>query len=449
MTLLLFWNYRGAKKVEAALYLKEVIKDHRVFFVGLLEMKINSQDNSHLMKFLGTNWDSFVVPSVGLSGGLMVIWRNDLVAFSVIEASSQMILGKLEVHGKGSWIVASVYGSTNAHERKKLWIDIERHCSNDLPMVVGGHFNCVLSQTKKRRGKTFCLTKGSKDFNNFMIINDLHEVKSMGPRFTWCNNKTGNARILEKLDRCLINSSALNNIHLAIVKHLSCIALDHCPILLDIYKLMESSNRDIHYEETWASYHGATTLVKKIWLKNCLGYPPSALNLKLKRTLRGHFYWSKAKFMNLNLLRDKLKNEILEIQMEEDEGLISFDILHLLRFKINELSVTLARLNTWWRQRAKARWMDEGDCNSSSFHSFANARRNNNWISYIMTKDGIISEDEAVIQRTFSDFFKLKWQHRKCSLDGWLNPSAVISNVDQIMLDAKFTREELQVVVEN
>ncbi|KAI0530840.1 hypothetical protein KFK09_000388 [Dendrobium nobile] len=267
---------------EAALYLKEMVKDHRVFFVGLLETKINSQDNSHLMKFLGTNWDSFAVPSIGLSDGLIVLWRSDLATFSVIEATSQMILGKLEVHGKGSWIVASVYDNTDAQERRRLWIDIEKHFSNDLSMIVGGDF-------------TVC-------------------------------------------------------------------------------------------------YHS-------------------------------------------------LRKE----ELEEDEGWISFDRLQLLRSKINELNVTLARLNTWWRQMAKARWMDEGDRNSSFFHTLANARRNINWISHINTKDGVISEDVALIQKTFSDFFKLKWQQRKCSLEGWPYSSNVISNVDQTMLDAEFTKEELQI----
>ncbi|PKU71790.1 hypothetical protein MA16_Dca008319 [Dendrobium catenatum] len=86
--------------MEAALYLKEIVKDYRVFFIGLLETKINSQDNNQLLKFLGTNWSLFAVPAAGLSGGIMVLWRNDLAAFSVIEATSQMILGNLEVHGK-------------------------------------------------------------------------------------------------------------------------------------------------------------------------------------------------------------------------------------------------------------------------------------------------------------------------------------------------------------
>ncbi|XP_020697053.1 uncharacterized protein LOC110110087 [Dendrobium catenatum] len=239
MTSLQFWNCRGTKKVEATLYLKEVIKDHRVFFVGLLETKISSLDNSQILKILGNNWSFFVVPAAKHSGGLMVLWRKDLADFSVIEVSSQMVVGKLEVLGKGSWVVASVYGSTNAFERKLLWYSLERHCSGDLPMGVGGDFNCVLYQDEKRGGKKFSLTQASKDFHSFMINNDLHEVRSMGPRFTWCNNKSESTRILEKLDRCFIISSALNIIHLALVKHLSRIASDHCPILLDIFKPVE------------------------------------------------------------------------------------------------------------------------------------------------------------------------------------------------------------------
>ncbi|KAI0513412.1 hypothetical protein KFK09_009432 [Dendrobium nobile] len=360
-----------------------------------------------------------------------------------------MILGNLEVHGKENWIVASIYGSTNALLRRSLWSDIEKHCSNDLPMIVGGDFNCLLSQAEKRGGKKFCLTQGSKDFSNFMIANDLHELSSMGSKFTWCNNKNGNARILEKLDRCLINSQALNSLQIAIVKHLPRIASDNCPLLLEIYKPKEKFNREIRYEETWVSYYGATTLVKNIWNRKSLADPQAALNLKLKRTLRGLFYWSKAKFLELNSLRDRLLIEIQDIQKEENEGWISFERLQLLRFKINELNVTLARLNTWWRQRAKVRWMDEGDCNSSFLHTYANARRNTNWISHIKTKEGDISEDVDLIQHAFSDFFKLKWQQRKCSLEGWPRSSNVISNVDQIMLDAEFTREDLWLVVKS
>ncbi|KAI0499477.1 hypothetical protein KFK09_017681 [Dendrobium nobile] len=313
------------------------------------ELKSLGADNNQILKLLGSKWNFFMVPTGGLSGGLLILWRKDLAVFSVLEASSQLVVGKLEVIEKRSWIVASVYGSTDSQERKLLWESLEKHCSVDLPMVVGGDFNCILSQDEKRSGRKF------------------------------------------------------------------------------------SMSQDIRYEEVWASYHGAIALVRKIWNRKSVGNPAS----------------SREKHRNLNELRDKLKREILEIQLEESEKGISVENLQLLRFKINELNVTLARLNAWWKQRAKVRWIEEGDCNSSFFHAFANARRNSNWIHHTKNMDGVISEEESVIQKTFSNFFKLKWQHRVFSLDGWPDPSNTISKDDQCMLDADFTREELQLVVDN
>ncbi|XP_020704050.1 uncharacterized protein LOC110115218 [Dendrobium catenatum] len=206
---------------------------------------------------------------------------------------------------------------------------------------------------------------------------------------------------------------------------------------------------DIRYEYVWATYHGAEAIVKKSWNKFAGLNPADSLNVKFRRTLRSIFYWSKAKFKNLTILRDKLKEEIQELQLEEGEMGIFVEKLQVLRFKINELNETLARLNTWWRQRAKARWMEEGDCNSRFFHAFANARKNNNWISHIKTKEGKITEDANEIQKVFSDFFLLKWKHRNCLIEGWPNPGAVINENDQAVLDVEFTREELHAIIQN
>ncbi|XP_020701897.1 uncharacterized protein LOC110113597 [Dendrobium catenatum] len=368
MNLLVFWNCRGAKKVEAALHLKEVIKDHKVFFVGLMETKLNSLENSQILKFLGNNCESFLVPSEGLCGGLMVLWRKDLLSFTMVEVSSQMILGKLEVFTIGIWKVTTVYANTNAIDRKLLWESLEKHCSKDLPTVIGGDFNCVLCQDEKRGGKKNFLSQGAKDLKNFMINNDLHEVGYMGPKFTWCNNKFGGAQILEKLDRCLIHSTVLNSIHLALVKHLSRIASDLCPILLEIFNPMAVYSREIRYEEVLATYHGAEAIVQKSWSKYAGIDPASSLNV-----------------------------EIQEIQLEEVEAIISFEKLQILRFKINELNVTLARLIPGGRKELKQ----------------------NGWK-----------------------------KHRQCMLDGWPEPSTAINEIDQSFMDADFTREEVQVIVE-
>ncbi|KAI0515927.1 hypothetical protein KFK09_008598 [Dendrobium nobile] len=206
----------------------------------------------------------------------------------------------------------------------------------------------------------------------------------------------------------------MTSIHLAMVKHLSRIASDPCPIILEVFKSVESHYKGMWFEDVWATYHGAFAIVENTWKKGGGSDPANSLNLKFKRTLKALFYWSKAKFKSLNVLRNSLKKEIYDLQLEEAEGMLNEAKLLLLRSKINELNCTLARLNIWWRQRAKARWFEEGDSNSAFFHSFANARRSSNWIKHVKNEDGVFTDqlneiEYAVLWMPFKKFsFSLK-----------------------------------------
>ncbi|XP_028549414.1 uncharacterized protein LOC110100125 [Dendrobium catenatum] len=445
----------SGKKVKLLKELKSlgsgnIVNHNMKLEIGRIETKVSSLENLQILNFLGDKCESFLFPSVVLSGGILVLWRKDVAAFSVLEVSSQVIIGDLEVVNKGCWQVSIVCGSWSIVERKSLWEILETRFDNNKPAVIGGNFNYILSQEEKRGGKKFVFTQGAKDMKMFMNNNDFHEIGFIGPKFTWCNNKTGGGRILERLDRCLINIFAMNSIHLALVKHLSRIALDHCPIFLEVFKSVVSNYKCIHFEDVWSTYHGAFAIVKNTWKMGGGSDPASSLNLKFKRTLKALFYWSTAKFKSLNVLRDSLKKEIYDLQLEEADGMLSETKLLLLRSKVNELNSTLARLCIWWRQRAKARWLEEGDTDSAFFHSFANARRSTNWINQVKNEDGIFTDQIQEIEMIFSNFFTAKWRHRTCKVDGWPSKmKTVLDKEDQLKLEAEFLKEELQEVVNN
>ncbi|XP_020683725.1 uncharacterized protein LOC110100530 [Dendrobium catenatum] len=80
---------RGARKREASLYLKEVIKKHGVFFVGLMETKFSIIDRKEIDYLIGSEWEFFHYPTVGISGGILVLWNSKMVSFDVIESTSQ------------------------------------------------------------------------------------------------------------------------------------------------------------------------------------------------------------------------------------------------------------------------------------------------------------------------------------------------------------------------
>ncbi|XP_020702025.1 uncharacterized protein LOC110113689 [Dendrobium catenatum] len=251
----------------------------------------------------------------------------------------------------------------------------------------------------------------------FMNDNDYHDIGMIGPRYTWCNSKVGSGIILERLDRCLLNLMAFQKIQIAKIRHLARLASDHCPIVLKLFDATRGSTRTFKFEDVWLSFKTSEHIVSKIWKKNFVGDDMEILNKKCKRALNELSHWSKNKFKDFSRDKSRLKNEILLLQEEEaTNGWLIDEKLWLLRSKVKELNVILNYLNTWGKQRAKVKWIVEGDSNTKFFHSFANARRNTNWISQVKNLEGHITEDPIDVEDVFYIFFQEKWKERKCCL---------------------------------
>ncbi|KAL0907753.1 hypothetical protein M5K25_022188 [Dendrobium thyrsiflorum] len=627
---------------KASLYLKEVVKNNNVFFLSILETKISSVERRDIDLLVGVDWDFFQVPSEGLLGSILVIWNSRIASFQVLDSSSQYVIGDLEVFKKGKWRIASVYANKDVYTRRRLWDNLEGYSSNDLPMVVGGDFNC-LSKEDKKGGRRFRYSIGPKEMNNFISMNDLHEVSFIRSRFTWCNNKVGTERILERLDRCFVNSMALNSSHRLVVRHLARIASDHNPIVLNLLGFPSPCKRVFKFENVWTLNPGSAGVVKRVWMKKCLGSYSQILSSKMRKSLKALFYWSKSKQKNLSVMKDILLKEIEQLQGKEADGSgLSEDECWTLKVKVGELNSTLAQLDTWWRlctclkeaqsfprkwilmnipfsqypflavgaapvshptvleksayrwsaspsrtpkkrlldhplrhkhrdalspttiygiwpkkqakgrklpsrlasshstfrskrrnfrssregtsemersrrqpgsrrsdlcnlctstanellmllplkcrnfrsnwkgkssqglsrtatsepgrstgrvsnggasevrslqgryvgqqrQRAKVKWMAKGDYNSKFFHSFASARRNSNFIFKIKDDRGFTVEDQHSIENVMTQFFKLKWSNRPCSLYGWPQPWACLDESDRMSLSKPWT----------
>ncbi|KAI0488527.1 hypothetical protein KFK09_028362 [Dendrobium nobile] len=274
----------------------------------------------------------------------------------------------------------------------------------------------------------------------FMNDWDYHDIGTVGPRYTWCNNKVGSGRILERLDRCLLNSLALQKIHIAFVRHLARVASDHCPIVLKLFEEDRREARSLRFEYIWLSFKITVHLVSKIWKKNFVGDDMEVLNKKCKRTLNELFYWSNNKLNDFSSEKTRLKAEILLLQDEEaSKGWLEDDKLWILRNKVKEFNTILNYLNTWWKQRAKVKWVVDGDSNTKFFHAFANARRNANWISQVKNQEGQITEDPREVEDVFLNFFQEKGKERHCTLDNWPNPLKILNDDDKTWLKKEIT----------
>ncbi|XP_020676894.1 uncharacterized protein LOC110095614 [Dendrobium catenatum] len=295
----------------------------------------------------------------GTAGGILIMWNCNLASFTVIDHSHQFVFGTLITPNKGLWNVAMVYGHKELQIMRELWSRLDNLVKDDVPTIVGGGFNYLLSKDDKRGGKRFHLTKGSKEMRLFMANQDLHDFG-------------------------LVPS--------VLVRHLARIASDNCPIAFKLDDSRHSQSKVFKFEDTWKSCSATWRIVANAWNKHDYGDEDE----------------------------EDLKNDVLKLQLQEEEdGGLSDTNIKLLRSKVRELNVTLLRLSMWWNQRAKANWNEEGDTNSRFYHAYATARKNCKLIRQIKDENDKVADETDKIESILLKFFEDKWKFRNCNKLNW------------------------------
>ncbi|XP_020695230.1 uncharacterized protein LOC110108779 [Dendrobium catenatum] len=248
-----------------------------------------------------------------------------------------------------------------------------------------------------------------------------------------------------------MNLEGLRLAPLATVKHLIRLASDHYPLLLCLAPtLHKPEGRWLRFEDIWMTYLVTWKIVWKNWTKQDYGQLADVLNRKCHRTLRALFFWSRNWLKELGELKNSLEAHMEELWVIESSArVLTEEQEQEMRRKAVELKSTLALIATWWRQRAKTRWIEEGDANSHFFHATASARRCGNRIGEVLNSNGECVAEPKAIQYEFMNFFMSKWRDRQVCMDHWLDFQSN-DKVPKFMiggLEAAITEQEIQKAV--
>ncbi|RVW99807.1 LINE-1 retrotransposable element ORF2 protein [Vitis vinifera] len=71
-----------------------------------------------------------------------------------------------------------------------------------------------------------------------------------------------------------------------------------------------------------------------------------------------------------------------------------------------ELEEIILREEIHWRQKAKVKWVKDGDCNSKLLHKVANGRRNKNFIKFLENERGLVLDNSKRIIEEILLYFK-------------------------------------------
>lgn len=112
--------------------------------------------------------------------------------------------------------------------------------------------------------------------------------------------------------------------------------------------------------------------------------------------------------------------------------------------KLNEL---LFQEETYWKQRAKIFWLEEGDANTKNFHASATSRRKANQIAWLETTTGDKTDDQDEMCRIVKEYYENIFKASDQTVIEESESGLVITEVQNILLTQELTFEEFTVAV--
>jgi hypothetical protein len=209
--------------------------------------------------------ESFAVDRIGRSGGLALLWRNQ-VSCRIINYSQNFINVEVSSERWNNWRFTGFYGFPEQDRRRDSW-DLLRWLAHDtsLPWCIMGDFNDMLSSDDKRGGaaQPNWLIRG---FRTAVQDSRLIDLPMEGYPYTWTKGRRASNPTEERLDRALATQSWIDEF--PCFKFMNTIAdrSDHTPILLRLINAeKEIKARVFKFENAWLEEQGLSDVVKGAW----------------------------------------------------------------------------------------------------------------------------------------------------------------------------------------
>ncbi|XP_038989856.1 uncharacterized protein LOC120113120 [Phoenix dactylifera] len=375
----------------------------------VLETRLAGQSLQKARRAVPRSWGFYSVESQGLSGGIIVTWAQGPCKVDVFHVCSQEVILVISEGSWRPWVFAAVYASTDFRMRRILWEELSQLISVGYPMLVAGDFNCITNPSEKMGGRPFTYERKILEFQDFLTSTGLIDLGFVGPRYTWCNNQQGRARVWERLDRAYGTVGWVQHYPEHRVSHLPRIASDHCPLLVstDVHIPVRPPFR---FEKMWLCYPRSWGMVREAWRTPVRGDAMYRVSRRLELTRRRLRRWNREEVGDIFRRIEEAEEAITRLQMQEASGggLTEGEMVEL-RSLLSLHDCLLRQQEIFWRQKSRAQWIVEGDRNTRFFHQATVIRRQQNRIRAIRGEDGQLSEDPDMIQRILGSFFRARW----------------------------------------
>ncbi|XP_071741021.1 uncharacterized protein [Rutidosis leptorrhynchoides] len=305
-------NVRGLGKLEKEKFnwIKKLIRFHNPDIFAIQESKRKSVTDFMIELLWGNkNFEYIFKPSVGLSGGSILIWNP--TRFCVTGAvEREFFLGI-----RGRWvgkmadsIILNVYGPHNDQLKQKFWDSLDNIMQVDIDdWVFCGDFNEVRRRAERKNCEF--IESRAKMFNDFIDKANLIEIPLGGMKFTRISD---DGLKYSKLDRFLVSEACYASWDGISACTLDRDYSDHCPIVLKDMN-NDFGPKPIRIFNNWFEDDKCDDLIKDAWkVTICNPRADCVFRDKLKNVKGVLKEKCNPKYNSLNAEIDSLHKEISE-----------------------------------------------------------------------------------------------------------------------------------------
>jgi hypothetical protein len=256
---------------------------------------------------------------------------------------------------------------------------------------------------------------------------------------------------LPKLDRIFVSTEWDQSFPLAKVVGLGKGISDHSPFLIDSSENCARGKKKFRFEKWWLERADFSYLVKKAWSVDCHGV--GALDRwqnkirGFRRFVRG---WAANVVAELNRTKQELAVEYNWYDLEAEGRELDVDEKKRMKTLARELEKIWALEEIKARQRSRDRNILEGDRNTVYFHAIANQRNRKKKIECVRGPVGMVHETREILEvvvQFYKSLFKKESRGTFSLVEGFWDPSELVSQEDSSELEKPFSLEEIREAV--
>lgn len=277
-----------------------------------------------------------------------------------------------------------VYGLHTILDRRSLWEELQKHersCVGEW--VAIGDFNCVFESEHRVNGRPVTEAE-TADSVNWMNGGGLGFVKSLGHYYSWSKKGTRIDRIYSRIDHCVANAKWLMKYDNVCVHYLNPSLSNHSPLLFQTQGTDESGGRPFRVFDHLLDHPAFPGIIEEEWGKPVSGKGFQLVYSKLDNIKRRLKNLHSIEYINVTTKITHFQSQVQQFQTTMKMNPLSQQLMEEEATSLSEWRRWLQVENRILRQKARIKWLSQGDDNINFFHACLKQRTANNRISCLV-----------------------------------------------------------------